>query len=111
MGGPKQKGIATYSKYHTLLSISVLPCKAKLNLFPTFLLALSPFRQDPMRGAYKHWAVNGVKRLGQQAVYFAVPFGLGTQIPLSLCHPCKDLGTHNLALFRRLRTHSMGYQG
>lgn len=30
-----------------------------------------------MRGAYKHWAVNGAKRLGQQAVYFAVPFGLG----------------------------------
>ncbi|GAA5912518.1 ubiquinol--cytochrome-c reductase subunit 8 [Sporobolomyces salmoneus] len=51
MGGPKQKGIATYT--------------------------LSPFRQDPMRGAYKHWAVNGAKRLGQQAVYFAVPFGLG----------------------------------
>ncbi|GAA6058770.1 hypothetical protein JCM10212_001886 [Sporobolomyces blumeae] len=51
MGGPKQKGISTYT--------------------------LSPFRQDPMRGAFKHWAVNGARRLGQQAVYFAVPFGLG----------------------------------
>jgi ubiquinol-cytochrome c reductase subunit 8 len=41
-----------------------------------------------MRGAYKHWAVNGAKRLGQQAVYFAVPFGLGEStlcLSLPLC--------------------------
>lgn len=30
-----------------------------------------------MRGAFAHWAKNGYRRLAQQAVYFAVPLGLG----------------------------------
>lgn len=38
---------------------------------------VSPFRQQPMRGAFAHWARNGYRRLAQQAVYFAVPLGLG----------------------------------
>ncbi|GAA5998640.1 ubiquinol--cytochrome-c reductase subunit 8 [Rhodotorula paludigena] len=51
MGGPKQKGIVTYT--------------------------VSPFRQAPMRGAWKHWTVRGYHRLAQQAIYFAVPIGMG----------------------------------
>ncbi|GAA5966983.1 hypothetical protein JCM8115_003780 [Rhodotorula mucilaginosa] len=51
MGGPTQKGINQY--------------------------IVSPFRQQPMRGAFAHWAKNGYRRLAQQAVYFAVPLGLG----------------------------------
>merc|ERR1711890_82922 len=51
MGGPTQKGIQQY--------------------------IVSPFRQQPMRGAFAHWAKNGYRRLAQQAVYFAVPLGLG----------------------------------
>lgn len=35
-----------------------------------------------MRGAFAHYARNGYRRLAQQAVYFAVPFGLGAS-PLS----------------------------
>ena len=42
---------------------------------------VSPFRQQPMRGAFAHWAKNGYRRLAQQAVYFAVPLGLGTSSP------------------------------
>jgi hypothetical protein len=38
---------------------------------------VSPFRQSPMRGAFSHWIINGYKRMMQQAVYFAVPIGLG----------------------------------
>ncbi|BGP10486.1 hypothetical protein NBRC10512_002759 [Rhodotorula toruloides] len=48
MGGPTQKGISQY--------------------------VVSPFRQAPMRGAFSHYLHNGVRRLGQQAVYFVVPF-------------------------------------
>ncbi|GAA6008686.1 hypothetical protein JCM10207_001686 [Rhodosporidiobolus poonsookiae] len=51
MGGPAQKGINSY--------------------------VVSPFRQAPMRGAFKHWIVNGYKRAAHQAIYFAVPLGLG----------------------------------
>ncbi|GAA5859347.1 hypothetical protein JCM8547_001994 [Rhodosporidiobolus lusitaniae] len=50
MGGPKQKGINTYT--------------------------VSPFRTAPMRGAFKHWAVRGYKRVAQQSIYFAVPLGM-----------------------------------
>ncbi|BGP26824.1 cytochrome b-c1 complex subunit 8 [Rhodotorula toruloides] len=48
MGGPTQKGISQY--------------------------VVSPFRQAPMRGAFSHYLHNGARRIGQQAVYFAVPF-------------------------------------
>ena len=66
---------------------SLVRLDEQVKLIPKWInLALSPFRQDPMRGAYKHWAVNGAKRLGQQAVYFAVPFGLGT-------HPTSPIET------------------
>ncbi|BGP14242.1 Cytochrome b-c1 complex subunit 8, mitochondrial [Rhodosporidiobolus nylandii] len=51
MRGPKQKGINSY--------------------------VVSPFRQAPMRGAFKHWIVRGYKRIGQQAVYFAPPLAAG----------------------------------
>lgn len=30
-----------------------------------------------MRGAWKHWTVRGYHRLAQQAIYFAVPLGMG----------------------------------
>ncbi|GAA5893252.1 hypothetical protein JCM5296_001649 [Sporobolomyces johnsonii] len=54
MGGPKQAGITTYT--------------------------ISPYRNKPMRGAWAHWAIRGYKRTAQQAVYFAVPLGLGYAI-------------------------------
>ncbi|GAA5887219.1 hypothetical protein JCM6882_002453 [Rhodosporidiobolus microsporus] len=51
LGGPKQKGIVTYT--------------------------VSPFRQAPMRGAFAHWLKNGYVRLAHQALFFAVPFAAG----------------------------------
>ncbi|CEQ42212.1 SPOSA6832_03997, partial [Sporobolomyces salmonicolor] len=42
-----------------------------------FATAISPYRNKPMRGAFAHWVIRGYKRTAQQAVYFAVPLGLG----------------------------------
>ncbi|KAI5474843.1 ubiquinol-cytochrome c reductase subunit 8 [Pseudohyphozyma bogoriensis] len=54
MGGPKQKGIASYT--------------------------LSPHATKPMRGVFAHWAINGTKRIAQQAPYFVAPLGIGYAI-------------------------------
>ncbi|BGP38264.1 Cytochrome b-c1 complex subunit 8, mitochondrial [Rhodotorula kratochvilovae] len=51
LGGPKQVGISSY--------------------------VVSPYRQQPMRGAIAHWVTRGYKRTAQQAIYFAIPLGLG----------------------------------
>ena len=37
-----------------------------------------------MRGACAHWAKHGYRRLAQQAVYFAVPLGLGASCSVTL---------------------------
>lgn len=79
MGGPTQKGINQYSP-----SPSLPPRASKLSTDASLAAAyttavVSPFRQQPMRGAFAHWAKNGYRRLAQQAVYFAVPLGLGTR--------------------------------
>lgn len=38
---------------------------------------ISPFRQAPMEGAFKHWLFQGAHRLSQRAPYFIVPVGIG----------------------------------
>lgn len=85
MGGPTQKGINQYSPS---LPPSLLT-RRNLRRTDTALaryvhIVVSPFRQQPMRGAFAHWAKNGYRRLAQQAVYFAVPLGLGASCSVTL---------------------------
>ncbi|UZJ51015.1 hypothetical protein CBS101457_000335 [Exobasidium rhododendri] len=54
MGGPKQKGVTSYS--------------------------VSPYQQSAMRGALKGYVFYGYKRLMQQAPYFVLPFGIAYAI-------------------------------
>ncbi|PWN89663.1 putative ubiquinol-cytochrome c reductase complex 11 kda protein [Acaromyces ingoldii] len=51
MGGPKQKGITSYT--------------------------VSPFQQNAMHGAFRNYAFYGYKRIVAQAPYFAIPFAIG----------------------------------
>ncbi|ORX40837.1 cytochrome b-c1 complex subunit 8 [Kockovaella imperatae] len=51
MGGPKQKGIVTYS--------------------------VSPYRQRAFQGVISGWIFNGTRRLIQQSAYFLVPLSIG----------------------------------
>jgi len=51
MGGPKQKGIIQYGQ--------------------------SPFRQSPMRNAFRDYVFNGYRRIASQVPYFAIPIALG----------------------------------
>lgn len=80
MGGPRQKGITSYSEL-TAAAFSLCACVACLTfsflllLLP--LLAISSTQTAALRGAFAQYAFFGYKRVMQQAPYFVLPLGAG----------------------------------
>lgn len=81
MGGPRQKGVVTYSASLNLGQKSAGGLTRSLVL--TFT-ALSPQRQRAFKGVFHGYLFNGISRFFRQAPYIFLPAGVGGSLCLYL---------------------------